>query len=102
MSIWLLVLISFMHITIGGAFAFGFLFYMCAEGSPSLTKIENNILFTLLIGYAVSLVISVGMAVYFYVFTTSDLYYWCFAIPWGLLILLLGYWAYILAKFNAF
>lgn len=102
MSIWLLVIISFLHTTIGGAFAFGFIFYMCSEGSPSLTKIENNVLFTLLIVYAASLVISVGMAVYFYVFTTSYLYYWCFAIPWGLLILLLGYWAYILAKFNAF
>ena len=102
MSICLLVLISFLHITIGGAFAFGFLFYICAENSPSLTKVENNILFTLLIGYAASLVISVAMAVYFYVLATSDLYYWCFAIPWGLLTLLLGYWVYILAKFNAF
>jgi hypothetical protein len=99
-SIWLLVLISFLHITVGGAFATGFLFYMCAEGSPSLTKIENNVLFTLLIGYTASLVISIGMAIYFYVFTTSNLYYWCFVITLALLIILLGYWTYILAKFN--
>lgn len=101
LSIWLLVLISFLHTTIDVAFATGFLFYICAENSPTLTKIENNVLSTLLIGYAASLVISVGMAIYFFVFTTSDLYYWCFAIPWALLILLLGYWNYILAKFNS-
>lgn len=101
MSIWLLIFVSFLHITIGGVVATGFLFYMCAEGSPSLTRIENNVLFTLLIGYAASVVVSIGLVFYFYVFTTSDLYYWCFAIPWVLLILLLSYWTYVLAKFNS-
>ena len=67
MSIWSLVLISFLHITIGGAFSLGFLFYICAENSLVLSKFENKALFTLLIVYTASLLVSIGLAIYFYI-----------------------------------
>ncbi len=100
MSIWSLVLISFLHITIGGAFSLGFLFYICAENSLELTKFENTALFTLLIAYTASLLVSTGLAIYYYVALDSESYYLCFSLSWGLLVLLLGYWTYISARFS--
>ena len=100
MSIWSLVLILFLHITIGGAFSLGFLFHICAENSPTLSKFENTVLFTLLIAYSASLLVSIGLAIYFYVVLDNESYYLCFSLSWSLLILLLGYWIYISAKFT--
>ena len=100
MSIWSLVLISFLHITIGGAFSLGFLFYICAENSPVLSKFENEALFTLLIAYSASLLVSIGLAIYYYVALNSESYYLCFSLSWGLLILLLGYWTCISVRFS--
>jgi hypothetical protein len=100
MSIWSLVLISFLHITIGGAFSLGFLFYICAENSLVLSKFENKALFTLLIVYTASLLVSIGLAIYFYIVLNSESYYLCFSLSWGLLILLLGYWTCISVRFS--
>ncbi|WP_243033075.1 hypothetical protein [Vibrio cincinnatiensis] len=98
MSLWVLVLLSFVHIGVGGAVGFGLIFAACAERGATLSKSSNDICVALWFAYVISLFLSVSSGIYFYLTNSEASYYWWYAMPWMLLIILITYWRASLIK----
>ncbi|SON48458.1 hypothetical protein [Vibrio tapetis] len=92
MSLWVLVPISFIHITVGGAIGFWLLFLGCADRGVTVSKLTNDICVALWFAYSASLVLSVVLIAYFYLTGSQSSYYWWYAMPWIFLVVLIVYW----------
>ncbi|WP_347365272.1 hypothetical protein [Vibrio vulnificus] len=43
MSLWVLIPLSFVHITVGGAIGFGLVFAACAERGVTMSQFSNDV-----------------------------------------------------------
>ncbi|MGF1725350.1 hypothetical protein [Photobacterium nomapromontoriensis] len=98
MSFWVLVLLSFVHIGMGGAVGFCLIFAACSERGVTLSKSSNDVCVALWFAYVISLLLSVFLVIYFYLIDSEAPYFWWYAMPWTLLIVLITYWRASIVK----
>ncbi|WP_416885340.1 hypothetical protein [Marinospirillum sp.] len=92
MPLWLFTLLCFLHLQFTGMIAMGLIFMACAEGSYRHTPKHNDRLVLLWFLYGFSIPLSLGWLIYGYATEQSPSFYWWFALPWALLVFMLGYW----------
>ncbi|ELI0351424.1 hypothetical protein Q8346_004446, partial [Vibrio vulnificus] len=98
MSLWFLIPLSFIHITVGGAIGFGLVFAACAERGVTMSQFSNDVCVVLWFAYTISLLLSVFLVIYFYLADSDASYIWWYAMPWTILIVLITYWRASIVK----
>ncbi|EOB3570828.1 hypothetical protein ACHELV_004404, partial [Vibrio vulnificus] len=98
MSLWFLIPLSFIHITVGGAIGFGLVFAACAERGVTMSQFSNDVCVVLWFAYTISLLLSVFLVIYFYLADSDASYFWWYAMPWTILIVLITYWRASIVK----
>ncbi|MFK7160200.1 hypothetical protein V6U78_04025 [Marinospirillum sp. MEB164] len=92
MPLWLFTLLCFLHLQFTGMIAMGLIFMACAEGNYIHERKHNDRLVRLWFLYSFSIPFSLGWLIYGYATDQSPRFYWWFALPWALLLLMLSYW----------
>lgn len=92
MSFWILVLLLFIHLGVGGLIAFGLIFSACAERGVTMSKFNNDVCVALWFAYSISIFASVVLVSYYHLTNSQGSYYFWLAMPWALLVVLITYW----------
>lgn len=92
MSLWLVILSSFMQIGFGGLIAMILIFAATSASSNEVSEFHNNVLVSLWFLYCLLVFSSVGFLIYNYVQNGNAASYWWLAVPWAILLFMLGYW----------
>lgn len=98
MSVWVVILLCFVQLTMGGAVGMGLIFMASAESEYSVSDFANNVLVALWFVYGMSLFVSIGAVVYGLIKGASSTSYLWFAMPWAIFIIMIVYWKLSLVK----
>ncbi|GDY24713.1 hypothetical protein AHAT_06030 [Agarivorans sp. Toyoura001] len=98
MSLWVVILFSFIQFTFGGALGFGLIFMASAVRGYTISQFAESLTVALWFIYCISLVLSISLVIYAYIKGWGTTSYFWFAVPWLLLIVMITYWKFSLVK----
>ncbi|EOA6823276.1 hypothetical protein ACH78B_004619, partial [Vibrio vulnificus] len=64
----------------------------------TMSQFSNDVCVALWFAYTISLLLSVFLVIYFYLTDSDASYFWWYAMPWTLLIVLITYWRSSIVK----